>query len=91
MTTWIMKITQSCKKILGFSGLAHQGMKTIIFFLLQTNGKHSPLFLLKQETFLQFSVVQFLAATNGESSGRSRLLTSNHQLPLLACMLVLAI
>jgi hypothetical protein len=42
--------------------------KYCIFFLLQTSRKHSPWFLLELEIFLQFSVVQFLAATNTESS-----------------------
>jgi hypothetical protein len=43
------------------------GIKTNTFFLLETSGKHSPLFLLEQEIFLQFSVRHFLPATNGES------------------------
>jgi hypothetical protein len=41
-------------------------MKINICFILQTSRKHSPWLLL--EIFLQFSVVQFFAATNGESS-----------------------
>jgi hypothetical protein len=64
----LWKIIQSCNKIFTFSGLVHRGMKASILFLLQTSRKHSPWFLLEYEMFLQFSVVQFLAATYGSSS-----------------------
>lgn len=73
------KLTQSFHKIFDFSGLVYREMKVNIFPLVQTRTKPSPWFLFRQEIFLQLSVLQFLAANNGDPSA------SNHQLPLLTC------